>query len=147
MFGGRFFPWQRTYNDEAICHVATRLPQFFLNNIMCPMIDRFFHLSSSLRQFHYHHYFTTLTGYWPSNVRVCGFWFLPMEWQFSCKECSEISVLVSSRNLQRKDELCSAHIDLHTFLKNVSMPPVFVGLSSVGRQVLYLCICFVLNFF
>ncbi|XP_030955169.1 sterol 3-beta-glucosyltransferase isoform X2 [Quercus lobata] len=73
-------------------------------------------------------------GYWPSNVRVCGFWFLPMEWQFSCKECSEISALVSSGNLQRKDELCSAHIDLHTFLKTVSTPPIFVGLSSVGSM-------------
>ncbi|KAM3714626.1 hypothetical protein ACJW31_01G347700 [Castanea mollissima] len=73
-------------------------------------------------------------GYWPSNVRVCGFWFLPMEWQFSCKECSEIAALVSSRNLQRKDELCSAHIDLHTFLKTVSTPPIFVGLSSVGSM-------------
>ncbi|XP_075658850.1 sterol 3-beta-glucosyltransferase isoform X3 [Castanea sativa] len=73
-------------------------------------------------------------GYWPSNVRVCGFWFLPMEWQFSCKECSEISALVSSGNLQRKDELCSAHIDLHTFLKTASTPPIFVGLSSVGSM-------------
>ncbi|XP_030959473.1 uncharacterized protein LOC115981463 [Quercus lobata] len=57
-----------------------------------------------------------------------------MEWQFSCKECSEISALVSLGNLQRKDELCSAHIDLHTFLKTLSTPPIFVGLSSVGSM-------------
>ncbi|XP_050272622.1 sterol 3-beta-glucosyltransferase UGT80B1 isoform X3 [Quercus robur] len=37
-------------------------------------------------------------------------------------------------NLQRKDELCSAHIDLQTFLKTVSTPPIFVGLSSVGSM-------------
>ncbi|XP_075673145.1 uncharacterized protein LOC142642632 isoform X2 [Castanea sativa] len=38
-----------------------------------------------------------------------------------------------SRSL-RKDELCSAHIDLHTFLKTVSTRPIFVGLSSVGSM-------------
>jgi hypothetical protein len=70
-----------------------------------------------------------------------------MEWQFLCKECGEISALVSSGNLHRKDELCSAHLDLQTFLKTLSMPPIFVGLNSVGRQVLYLSNCLVLNLF
>lgn len=27
--------------------------------------------------------------YWPLSVRVCGFWFLPNEWQFSCNECGD----------------------------------------------------------
>ncbi|XP_062176449.1 sterol 3-beta-glucosyltransferase UGT80B1 isoform X5 [Alnus glutinosa] len=72
--------------------------------------------------------------YWPSSVCVCGFWFLPMEWQFSCKKCREISALVSSGHLQRKEELCSAHLDLQTFLKTMSRPPIFVGLSSVGSM-------------
>lgn len=73
--------------------------------------------------------------YWPSTARVCGFWFLPMEWQFSCKKCCESSALVSSGHLQRRDELCSAHLVLQTFLKSMPTPPIFVGLSSVGRQV------------
>ena len=124
-----------------------RLPQFFLKNFMCPMIENSFICHFLFPQFNYHIYFTPLTDYWPSNVHVCGFWFLPMEWQFSCKECGEISALVSSGNLQRKDELCSAHLDLQTFLKTLSMPPIFVGLNSVGRQVLYLSNCLVLNFF
>ncbi|KFK27741.1 hypothetical protein AALP_AA8G423200, partial [Arabis alpina] len=27
--------------------------------------------------------------YWPLSVRVCGFWFLPNEWQFSCNKCGD----------------------------------------------------------
>ncbi|GMY37507.1 sterol 3-beta-glucosyltransferase isoform X2 [Fagus crenata] len=103
-------------------------------NFMCPMIENSFICHFLFPQFNYHIYFTTLTDYWPSNVQVCGFWFLPMEWQFSCKECGEISALVSSGNLQRKDELCSAHLDLQTFLKTLSMPAIFVGLNSVGSM-------------
>ncbi|KAM7478888.1 hypothetical protein LguiA_027101 [Lonicera macranthoides] len=74
-------------------------------------------------------------GYWPSNVRVCGFWFLPTEWQFSCSKCGEISALITSGNLNTKDELCSAHNELQSFLKT---SPVFIGLSSVGRNSAYL---------
>ncbi|KAF7126770.1 hypothetical protein RHSIM_Rhsim11G0131100 [Rhododendron simsii] len=75
-------------------------------------------------------------GYWPSNVRACGFWFLPFEWQFSCNKCGEISALLSSGYLSPKDEMCSAHAELQSFLKTpASLPPVFIGLSSVGRQV------------
>ncbi|KAA8536524.1 hypothetical protein F0562_029002 [Nyssa sinensis] len=74
-------------------------------------------------------------GYWPSNVRVCGFWILPMEWQFSCNKCGEISALISSGNLNTKDEMCSAHTGLQSFLKTpASLPPVFIGLSSVGSM-------------
>lgn len=96
--------------------------------------DEKFYFQLLFLQYHYHVYFTTLTDYWPSSVCVCGFWFLPMEWKFSCKKCREISALVSSGHLQRKEELCSAHLDLQTFLKTMSRPPIFVGLSSVGRQ-------------
>ncbi|KAF4348341.1 hypothetical protein G4B88_020404 [Cannabis sativa] len=73
--------------------------------------------------------------YWPSAVRVCGFWFLPVEWQFSCKKCGEISELVSAGHVNKKDELCSDHVYLQSFLKNrIAEPLVFVGLSSAGRQ-------------
>lgn len=74
-----------------------------------------------------------LADYWPENTRVCGFWFLPMEWQFSCQECGEISTLLSSGHLTT-DDMCLAHADLQYFLKTpLSMPPIFVGLSSIGR--------------
>lgn len=73
------------------------------------------------------------TDYWPSSVRVCGFWFLPVEWQFSCKSCKEISVIQLD---QKDDELCSTHFRLQSFLKaRDSEPIIFIGLSSVGRQV------------
>ncbi|GAV67383.1 hypothetical protein CFOL_v3_10889, partial [Cephalotus follicularis] len=73
--------------------------------------------------------------YWPSNVRVCGFWFLPIDWQYSCKNCGEISVLSPTRHLRKKEELCSAHIELESFLKApASTAPVFVGLNSVGSM-------------
>nr|XP_011464884.1 PREDICTED: sterol 3-beta-glucosyltransferase UGT80B1 isoform X2 [Fragaria vesca subsp. vesca] len=73
--------------------------------------------------------------YWPLSIRVCGFWFLPTEWQFSCKKCSEISRLVSSRNLYTNDEMCPAHVHLQYFLKTpMPMPPVFIGLNSIGSM-------------
>ncbi|PWA63683.1 UDP-glucuronosyl/UDP-glucosyltransferase [Artemisia annua] len=57
-----------------------------------------------------------------------------MEWQFSCKKCAEVTVLTSSENLNMKAELCSAHTELHKFLNApASLPPVFIGLSSIGR--------------
>ncbi|XWS67593.1 hypothetical protein CRYUN_Cryun04dG0019100 [Craigia yunnanensis] len=72
--------------------------------------------------------------YWPSNTHVCGFWFLPTEWQFSCQECGEISTLLSSGHLTT-DDMCSAHSELQYFLKiPLSMPPIFVGLSSIGSM-------------
>ena len=75
-----------------------------------------------------------LTDYWPSNVHVCGFWFLRTEWQFSCKECQEISELSYPGDLRTKDEMCSAHVKLQCFLINpASTPPIFIGLSSIGR--------------
>lgn len=73
--------------------------------------------------------------YWPSNVHVCGFWFLPTEWQFSCKKCQEISELSYPGDLRTKDEVCSAHVKLQCFLINpASTPPVFIGLSSIGSM-------------
>lgn len=79
---------------------------------------------------------TRVIGYWPSNVRVCGFWVLPKEWQFSCSQCGEISALISSGNLNIDYEFCSAHDELQSFLKSpASSSLVFIGLNSVGRQV------------
>eukprot|EP00268_Persea_americana_P063505 TRINITY_DN8241_c0_g2_i3.p1 TRINITY_DN8241_c0_g2~~TRINITY_DN8241_c0_g2_i3.p1 ORF type:complete len:343 (+),score=69.07 TRINITY_DN8241_c0_g2_i3:628-1656(+) len=70
--------------------------------------------------------------YWPSNVHICGFWFLPKEWQFSCAECGEISALFASDHLNGKDELCAIHADLECFLKaSSSCLPIFIGLSSI----------------
>ncbi|PIA25440.1 hypothetical protein AQUCO_11400011v1 [Aquilegia coerulea] len=74
-------------------------------------------------------------GYWPSNVRVCGFWFVHMEWQFSCNECGERSVLFSKRHLDLKDELCSTHVELQRFLMgSTSNTPIFIGFSSIGSM-------------
>ncbi|XP_057978225.1 sterol 3-beta-glucosyltransferase UGT80B1 isoform X2 [Malania oleifera] len=73
--------------------------------------------------------------YWPPNIRVCGFWFLPIEWQFSCRKCGEIAALTSSRKLNTKDDMCSSHARLHSFLRStVPMPPIFIGLSSIGSM-------------
>uniref|UniRef100_A0A6N2KDD8 Erythromycin biosynthesis protein CIII-like C-terminal domain-containing protein n=1 Tax=Salix viminalis TaxID=40686 RepID=A0A6N2KDD8_SALVM len=73
--------------------------------------------------------------YWPSNVHVCGFWFLPTEWQFSCTKCQEISELSYPGDLRTKDEVCSAHVKLQCFLINpASTPPIFIGLSSIGSM-------------
>ncbi|EOX97367.1 UDP-Glycosyltransferase superfamily protein, putative [Theobroma cacao] len=72
--------------------------------------------------------------YWPSKTRVCGFWFLPIEWQFSCKECGEISTLLSSGHLTT-DDMCSVHAELRIFLRTpISPPPIFIGLSSIGSM-------------
>ncbi|XP_028800943.1 sterol 3-beta-glucosyltransferase UGT80B1 isoform X2 [Neltuma alba] len=70
-------------------------------------------------------------AYWPSKVRICGFWFLPMEWQFSCTICREISVVDSSENKHAKEHLCLRHQALQNFLKTT---PIFVGLSSIGSM-------------
>ncbi|XP_038681893.1 UDP-sugar-dependent glycosyltransferase 52 isoform X2 [Tripterygium wilfordii] len=73
--------------------------------------------------------------YWPSNVHVCGFWFLPIEWQFSCRECAEKAVHYSSQHKRTEEEMCSAHADLFSFLNGPSsLPPIFIGLSSVGSM-------------
>ncbi|CAO2820758.1 unnamed protein product [Amaranthus hypochondriacus] len=65
-------------------------------------------------------------GYWPSNSQICGFWFLPSSWQFSCRSCRD--TFISS------GELCSIHTGLHNFIDaNQSMPLIFIGLSSAGN--------------
>ncbi|RZC55260.1 hypothetical protein C5167_014112 [Papaver somniferum] len=75
-------------------------------------------------------------GYWPKIVRVCGFWFPPMRWQFSCSDCRGISDFGSPRHQPAKDELCTLHASLQNFLKfSASDIPIFIGLSSIGRQV------------
>ncbi|KAK3419850.1 hypothetical protein EUGRSUZ_G00612 [Eucalyptus grandis] len=73
--------------------------------------------------------------YWPSNVRVCGFWFIPIEWQFSCQQCLQVAALDSEAHSKTEYPTCSVHVQLHSFLRTeTSMPLVFVGLSSIGRQ-------------
>ncbi|PIN12889.1 Sterol 3-beta-glucosyltransferase [Handroanthus impetiginosus] len=73
-------------------------------------------------------------GYWPSAVRVCGFWFPPVDWQFSCATCAEMSSLISLRKLNAEDELCSGHSMLKCFLEYSAEPPIFISLSSVGSM-------------
>ncbi|KAL6517694.1 hypothetical protein OROMI_033395 [Orobanche minor] len=73
-------------------------------------------------------------GYWPSAIRVCGFWFPPVEWQFSCVRCAEISSLISSRKLNVENELCSNHAKLKDFLDSSAERPIFISLSSVGSM-------------
>ncbi|XP_061337197.1 sterol 3-beta-glucosyltransferase UGT80B1 isoform X2 [Gastrolobium bilobum] len=70
-------------------------------------------------------------AYWPSKVRVCGFWFLPTEWQFTCKKCREISVYNLSEHQYANDELCPSHLELQNFIKTT---PIFIGLSSIGSM-------------
>ncbi|KAL3638156.1 hypothetical protein CASFOL_018026 [Castilleja foliolosa] len=73
-------------------------------------------------------------GYWPSSVRVCGFWFPPVDWQFSCPTCAEISSLISLRKLNAENELCSIHVKLKEFLDSSAERPIFLSLSSVGSM-------------
>ncbi|GMH24485.1 hypothetical protein Nepgr_026328 [Nepenthes gracilis] len=73
--------------------------------------------------------------YWPSNARVCGFWFLPQEWQFSCNSCKNNFDSLPFEWQETKGELCLVHTGIHSFLKFCkSMPLVFVGLSSIGSM-------------
>ncbi|XP_049410577.1 sterol 3-beta-glucosyltransferase UGT80B1 isoform X2 [Solanum stenotomum] len=74
-------------------------------------------------------------GYWPSKVRVCGFWFPPKEWQFSCNDCAEISASVSSGSSNKQNELCSIHLSLQFFIEFPATElPIFIGLSSIGSM-------------
>lgn len=69
--------------------------------------------------------------YWPSSVRVCGFWFLPNSWQYSCKQCGELSAFLLDAN----NRLCASHIGMQAFMDAAnSTPPIFVGLSSVASM-------------
>lgn len=83
------------------------------------------------------------TDYWPSNTHVCGFWFLPAGWDFSCHKCSEAATLLNPKSLRAQDLLCSSHIQLQSFLMTNNLKRlVFVGLSSIGRQVLVAAMIF-----
>jgi hypothetical protein len=71
--------------------------------------------------------------YWPLSVRVCGFWFLPNEWQFSCNECGDNPF--AGRLGTDDSHTCSNHTELYTFISSCEPAlPIFVGLSSVGRS-------------
>ncbi|XP_068651641.1 sterol 3-beta-glucosyltransferase UGT80A2 isoform X1 [Aristolochia californica] len=76
-------------------------------------------------------------AYWPPSVHVCGFWFLPLEWQFECYKCRELSAAYRSTQLDKKDGLCVAHAGLQHFLEisgSDSWSPIFIGLSSSGSM-------------
>ncbi|CAH9079634.1 unnamed protein product [Cuscuta europaea] len=74
-------------------------------------------------------------AYWPSRVRVCGFWFLPIDRLFSCNKCLEGSALASTE-LKAKNGLCLAHTRLQYFLSTSGQhpPPIFISLSSIGSM-------------
>lgn len=78
-------------------------------------------------------YFVLWTDYWPLSVRVCGFWLLPNEWQFSCNKCGDNP---SAGRLGTDSSLtCSNHAEFYTFVSSLEPTlPIFVGLSSVGRS-------------
>uniref|UniRef100_A0A7N0RFV6 Erythromycin biosynthesis protein CIII-like C-terminal domain-containing protein n=1 Tax=Kalanchoe fedtschenkoi TaxID=63787 RepID=A0A7N0RFV6_KALFE len=74
-------------------------------------------------------------GYWPSSIHVCGFWFPPAQWQFSCSKCRESYLSASLGHPRVAQELCSGHVDLLHFLASKEFPPpIFVGLSSIGSM-------------
>ncbi|XP_014755473.1 sterol 3-beta-glucosyltransferase UGT80B1 isoform X3 [Brachypodium distachyon] len=74
-------------------------------------------------------------GYWPSSAHVCGFWFLPMAWQFSCDNCR--GLLCGNVNPSSEGILCGNHSGLEHYLmgSSYSSLPIFIGLSSIGRYV------------
>uniref|UniRef100_A0ACD5YQ46 Uncharacterized protein n=1 Tax=Avena sativa TaxID=4498 RepID=A0ACD5YQ46_AVESA len=73
-------------------------------------------------------------GYWPASAHVCGFWFLPMAWQFSCDKCSEL--LCANFTSPFEGILCENHAGLEHFLarSSYSSLPIFIGLSSIGSM-------------
>ncbi|KQJ94016.1 hypothetical protein BRADI_3g07997v3 [Brachypodium distachyon] len=73
-------------------------------------------------------------GYWPSSAHVCGFWFLPMAWQFSCDNCR--GLLCGNVNPSSEGILCGNHSGLEHYLmgSSYSSLPIFIGLSSIGSM-------------
>ncbi|KAF2943715.1 sterol 3-beta-glucosyltransferase UGT80B1 isoform X1 [Oryza sativa Japonica Group] len=72
-------------------------------------------------------------GYWPFSAHVCGFWFLPMAWQFSCNKCKE---LLCGNASNSGGALCVNHAGLEHFTmgNSYSSLPIFIGLSSIGSM-------------
>jgi hypothetical protein len=96
------------------------------------------------------------TVYWPTSVFVCGFWYAPMDWEVSetgdiMSKCAQVEPRMEpslSRCLETglTTNGCPfvPPVKLHLFLSNErgqeqhlqsSRPPIFVGLSSIGRFV------------
>ncbi|XP_015688509.2 sterol 3-beta-glucosyltransferase UGT80B1 [Oryza brachyantha] len=73
-------------------------------------------------------------GYWPCSAHVCGFWFLPMAWQFSCHKCKEL--LCGNANNSYGGTLCINHASLEHFTvgNSNSSLPIFIGLNSIGSM-------------
>ncbi|XP_018439017.1 sterol 3-beta-glucosyltransferase-like isoform X2 [Raphanus sativus] len=74
--------------------------------------------------------------YWPLSVRVCGFWFLPNEWQFSCNKCGDSPSSAGLLGTTDESHACSNHTGLYAFVSDSLEPalPIFVGLSSIGSM-------------
>ncbi|EEC72727.1 hypothetical protein OsI_06337 [Oryza sativa Indica Group] len=72
-------------------------------------------------------------GYWPFSAHVCGFWFLPMAWQYSCNKCKE---LLCGNASNSGGVLCVNHAGLEHFTmgNSYSSLPIFIGLSSIGSM-------------
>uniref|UniRef100_A0A0E0JX78 Glycosyltransferase family 28 N-terminal domain-containing protein n=1 Tax=Oryza punctata TaxID=4537 RepID=A0A0E0JX78_ORYPU len=73
-------------------------------------------------------------GYWPFSAHVCGFWFLPTAWQFSCNKCKELVCANASNSYG--GTLCINHAGLEQFSmgNSYSSLPIFIGLSSIGSM-------------
>ncbi|KAJ4887875.1 UDP-Glycosyltransferase superfamily protein [Raphanus sativus] len=74
--------------------------------------------------------------YWPLSVRVCGFWFLPNEWQFSCNKCGESPSSAGLLGTTDDSHACADHTELYAFVSDSLEPalPIFIGLSSIGSM-------------
>ncbi|KAL8151831.1 hypothetical protein V2J09_021639 [Rumex salicifolius] len=114
-----------------------------LNLSRCPFTDpvtglptRHDRFPSSLLMYGFSREVVECPDYWPSRTHICGFWFLPEEWQFSCTSCRDIFMSLSSAlHPKIQHDICTRHKGLQNFLKTpASMPLVFLSLSSIGSM-------------
>lgn len=67
---------------------------------------------------------------------MCGFWFLPNEWQFSCNKCGDSPSSAGILGTTDDSHACADHTELYAFVSDSLEPalPIFIGLSSIGRS-------------
>lgn len=67
---------------------------------------------------------------------MCGFWFLPNEWQFSCNKCGESPSSAGLLGTTDDSHACADHTELYAFVSDSLEPalPIFIGLSSIGSM-------------